>query len=204
MKARTDFDYDDVKQQILIHINEKWSQYDHTKPLLNWLNTIISNQIINTLRNTYYSHVSPCTRCPMAIGEDHCSIFGERTKACKLYGQWEKNKKQKYNAYLPVTIENHVDEVFNHSNDGTDIELMVKDLHQRMLKILRGNELIVYEMLYIGASTEEEVIKKLGLSLDDSRSYKGKKNLRCKRLQQLKKNIIQKAKETMAREGMYG
>jgi RNA polymerase sigma factor (sigma-70 family) len=198
LKARLDYDYDDVKQLILIHINEKWQQYDPTRPLINWLNRIITNQINNLLRNTYYAHVKPCARCPAALPYDGCSIFVEQCSKCSFFAQWEKNRKQKFNTNLPVTIENHLNELYNTPNDSLDLEKIAEDFHERMCKILKGNELTVYKALFLENKSEEEVGKLLGLSARE----KDRKNTRYKRVQQIRKAIIVKVKIVLAKEGI--
>ena len=197
LKARLDFDYDDVKQIILIHVHEKWHLYNQDKPLVNWLNTIISHQIINLLRNKYYSHVKPCARCSAALEYNGCSLFGEQCSQCPLYAQWEKAKKYKYNTRLPVTIENHLNEIYNTPNDGIDIEHLANDFHKKMALILKGNELIVYKALFMENKTEAEVGKLLGLSGKE----KNRKGVRYKRIQQIKKSLIMKAKKILMTDG---
>jgi len=199
LKARLDFDYDDVKQLIMIHIYEKWHLYDQTKPLVNWLNTIITNQIINLLRNSYYSHVKPCVRCSAALPDDGCALFIEQCSSCPLYAQWEKSKKYKYNALLPVTIENHINEVFDTPNQNIDLEKISVSFHERMIKILKGNELIVYKGLFMEDKSEEEMGKLLGLSSGE----KNRKS-RYKRIQQIKKAIMIKVKKLLEDEGIDG
>jgi DNA-directed RNA polymerase specialized sigma24 family protein len=51
LKAVNWFDYEDVKQKIRFHIFIKWDKWDRQRPIEPWLNTIISNQIINEIRN---------------------------------------------------------------------------------------------------------------------------------------------------------
>ena len=47
LTAITWIDFDDVSQIIRIHIYKKWNLYDSSKPLIPWINRIISNQIKN-------------------------------------------------------------------------------------------------------------------------------------------------------------
>jgi hypothetical protein len=44
-------DFEDVSQIIRFHIYKKWELYDENKPMLPWVNRIISNQIKNLIRN---------------------------------------------------------------------------------------------------------------------------------------------------------
>ena len=43
-------DFEDVSQIIRFHIYKKWNLYDEKKPMLPWINRIISNQIKNLIR----------------------------------------------------------------------------------------------------------------------------------------------------------
>ena len=51
-------DFDDVAQIIRIHIFKKWHLYDQSKSLAPWINTLISNQIKNLIRNNYGNYCS--------------------------------------------------------------------------------------------------------------------------------------------------
>ena len=46
-------DFEDISQILKIHIFKKWHLFNQDKPLLPWLNRIISNQLKNLIRNNY-------------------------------------------------------------------------------------------------------------------------------------------------------
>ena len=75
LKSLSWIDYDDVAQIIRIHIHKKWHLYNQEKPIGPWLNTLISNQIKNLIRNNYANLSKPCYRCDAAEGEDLCVIY---------------------------------------------------------------------------------------------------------------------------------
>lgn len=57
-------EFEDVEQIILSHIYRKWDLWDQSKPMENWVNSVISNQIINLTRNNYMNYAKPCLNCP--------------------------------------------------------------------------------------------------------------------------------------------
>ena len=72
-------DFDDVKQIISAHISVKWHQWDPVRPLIPWVNKIITNQFKNILRNNYSNFVRPCLSCPFNLSQtsgdgDSCSF----------------------------------------------------------------------------------------------------------------------------------
>ena len=69
-------DFEDISQIVTIHIFKKWSLYDQSKPLLPWLNRIISNQLKNLIRNNYSNYCKPCLRCAAAEPDSSCSRDG--------------------------------------------------------------------------------------------------------------------------------
>ena len=78
-------DFEDVSQIIRFHIYKKWNLYDESKPILPWVNRIISNQIKNLIRNNYGNYARPCLKCAAAIGESECKIYGKQDKSCPMY-----------------------------------------------------------------------------------------------------------------------
>ena len=182
-------DFDDVSQIIRIHIYKKWHLYDPEKPLGPWLNRIISNQIKNLIRNNYGNFSRPCLKCAAAEGEDLCSIYERQCSDCPLYANWEKSKKRAHDTKLPVSLENHWQEVFSMSSDHTDVERSAERLHKKMKKILKPQEWSVYEKLYIKFMDEEKVAKAMGYKTSEKNRSPG-----YKQLKNIKKSILKKAK----------
>lgn len=182
-------DFDDVAQIIRVHIHKKWEQYDQTKPLVNWLNKTISNQIKNIIRNNYTNFARPCLRCPAFQGEDLCEIYQTQCSECPLYRHWEKSKKAAYQTKLPVSIENHWPEIYSHQSSYFDVDKAAKNLHTYMQTILKPREWKVYDCLYIQGMTEEQTAQKIG--------YKVEIKNGCKQIKNLKKIIIAKVKQAL-------
>ena len=184
-------DYDDVSQIIRAHIYEKWDLYDPQKPLGPWLNRIISNQIKNLIRNYYGNFARPCLKCEAAEGETFCKIYETQCDDCPLYAKWGKTKKAAYSIKIPLSLEDHIFETNSiEFSSGGNTEKHVKLMHIKMNEILKPNELIVYEGLYIKYMEEDEVAKKLGLKSNEKNRKPG-----YKQIKNLKKSIIKKAKE---------
>jgi hypothetical protein len=189
--------FEDVSQIIRVHIWQKWGQWNQKLDLLPWLNTIITNQIKNLIRNKYSNYSRPCLRCYANQGNDLCSITesGEQCSECPLYAKWEKSKKHALNTKLPLSLENHKQEVYNLPEDSIDIEKTALILHNRMKLTLKPIEWQVYQCLYIDGVAEEETIRRMGYKTEANRSCG------CKRMRQLKKIIITKVKKVLEEYG---
>ena len=185
-------DFDDVAQILRIHIWKKWDQYDPTKPLAPWLNRIISNQIKNLIRNNYGNFSRPSFRCDAAEGTNLCSIYDNQCNECPLYSNWEKTKKRAHDTKLPVSLENHRQEVYSMPTEYIDFEKSVKGLHTKMQSILKPFEWKVYKMLYIEFKPEKEVSKRMGYKTSEKNRSPG-----YKQLKNIKKSIIEKVKKIL-------
>ncbi len=186
-------DYDDVSQIIRLHIYEKWHLYDVNKPLGPWLNRIISNQIKNLIRNHYGNFTRPCLKCEAADGEASCKIYKEQCSDCPLYEKWERSKKSAYNIKIPLALEDHSFEVNSIKiNDASTLENNIKKLHLKMKEVLRPNEWIVYETLYVKNLDEQEAAERLGLKSNERNRKPG-----YKQIQNIKKSILKKVKENV-------
>lgn len=185
-------DFDDVAQIIRFHIYKKWKLYDKSKPILPWVNRIISNQIKNLIRNNYGNYARPCLKCAAAIGEAGCRIYQEQCVRCPMYLAWHKNKKNAYNLKMTVSIEEHSNEINNQTYTSSDEEKASENLHDKMKQILKPIEWRVYELLYIYGRTEEQVCKILGFKYN-----KEAKKAYNKQLRNIQKSLIKKAKSCL-------
>jgi DNA-directed RNA polymerase specialized sigma24 family protein len=185
-------DFEDVAQILRIHIYKKWHLYDHSKPLAPWINRIISNQIKNLIRNNYGNYCRPCLKCAAAEGVELCSIYGKQDSSCPLYANWEKTKKSAHDAKLPLSLEDHSQEVFNQPSDSLDLERAGEKLHVEMKKHLRTIEWTVYEHLYVSNKDEQELAKIMGYKTTEKNRAPG-----YKQIKNLKKSIIKKVKRVL-------
>ena len=142
-------DFDDVSQIIRVHIFKKWHLYDQSKSLAPWINTLISNQIKNLIRNNYGNYCRPCLKCAAAESESLCYIYGTQNSSCPLFAQWEKTKKAAYLTKLPSPLESVEHETENMELQEFDFDTILKRLNKQLKKKLKVNEWIVYENLYL-------------------------------------------------------
>jgi DNA-directed RNA polymerase specialized sigma24 family protein len=182
-------DFDDVSQIIRIHIYEKWDQYDPEKPIRPWLNRVISNQLKNIIRNNYTNYTRPCLRCAAAEEPDGCRIYETQCNDCPLYAHWEKRKLSAYNLKMPLSLENHQQEVNSVFDDYIDFDEKIKQLNKKMEEVLKPTELLVYQSLFVRKENELTVAKKLGFKTTEKKRSPG-----YKQIQNIKKQIIKKVK----------
>ena len=183
-------DFNDVSQILRIHIYKKWHLYDQKKNLAPWVNRIISNQIKNLIRNNYGNFSRPCLKCSAAEGEDLCSIYGKQCTECPLYAKWAKSKKNAYDTKLPVSLENHTQEVHDMIYDSIDIEKNANIIHTKMLSILKPLEAKFYKLIYIEHKSEEDAAKNMGYTTSEKNRKIG-----YKQVKNLKKSIMIKVKK---------
>jgi len=183
-------DFNDVAQILRIHIYKKWALYNQTKSLAPWVNRIISNQMKNLIRNNYCNYSRPCLKCSAFEGENLCGIYGKQCNACPLYAKWEKNKKSAYDVKLPVTLENHTQEVFLMKEDLTNIEKTAGNIHKKMMQVLKPIECKFYDLVYIKHKTEEEAAKIMGYRTSEKNRSAG-----YKQVKNLKKSIMVKVRK---------
>jgi DNA-directed RNA polymerase specialized sigma24 family protein len=183
-------DFSDVSQILRIHIYKKWNMYDQKQPLAPWINRIVSNQIKNLIRNNYGNYSRPCLKCAAAENDDGCTIYSSQCNKCPLYAKWEKSKKSAHDIKLPVTLENHTQEVHNIIEDEIDIERAAKNIHAKMHQILKPIEWKFYELYYIKHKSEEESAKLMGYKTTEKNRKIG-----YKQVKNLKKSIMIKVKK---------
>lgn len=190
LTSLTWMDFNDVSQILRIHINNKWQQYDQSKPLAPWINRIITNQIRNLIRNHYGNFSRPCLKCSAFEGENLCSIYGKQSNACALYAKWSKSKKNAYDTKLPVSIENHDHEIKNKSFQNLSIDKAITEINFKIKEKLKHNEWIYYNKVYIENASEIEAARALGYKTTEKNRDAG-----YKQLKNLKKSVITKVKQ---------
>jgi hypothetical protein len=187
-------DFDDVTQIIKLHIYKKWSMWDQTKPLEPWIGRIISNQLKNLIRNNYTNYVRPCLSCPHNLGEDQCSLTpnGLQNNICLLYAKWEKTKKSGYDLKMPLTIENHKQEIESCIDNNAFSFSSVDLLNAEMQKALTCKQYAAYVMLFFEEKDEEDVAKFMGYKTNEKNRMIG-----YKQIKNLKKLFREKAAEIL-------
>lgn len=185
-------DFDDVSQIIRLHIYTKWDQYDPARPIQPWLNAVITTQMKNLVRNIYGNYARPCLRCDAAEDNDGCKIYNKQCDVCPLYADWKRRKLPAHNIKLPVSIENHTNEVHDMRDETSDVTLQIEKIHVKMKEVLKPLEYKVYEGLFIRHEDEAAVAKRLGYITNEkgrAPGYKQIKNIRKAIILKIKKCI---------------
>jgi hypothetical protein len=193
-------DFDDVCQKIRLHIFNKWDQWDNLRPLRPWLNTIITNQITNLIRNNYSSFSKPCLQCKHNQGGNLCSLYDLQSSDCGIYAKWEVGKKAAYDIRLPISIHdnslNNQDD-FNLSpldikDDDTyiDYDVKIKNFHEKIREKLTIVEWKVYTYLYVENKNETEAAKLMGYKTTEKNRSPG-----YKQIKKIKNKIYKIAKQ---------
>lgn len=188
-------DYEDISQILKIHIFKKWHLFDQKKPLLPWLNRIISNQLKNLIRNNYSNYCKPCLRCAASEPDSGCAIYGSQDQRCPLYKQWLLKKKSAYDVKMALPLENHVNEVNEALASSSDIEEGIRKLHNKLKTVLKPSEWIVYEGYYIKNKSEADIAKELNFKTTEKNRTPGYKQIR-----NIQKSIVNKAKRILAKD----
>jgi DNA-directed RNA polymerase specialized sigma24 family protein len=200
LTAITWMDYDDVCQIIKLHIYKKWDMWDQTKPLEPWIGRIISNQLKNLIRNNYTNFVRPCLSCPHNGGDDICFLTqnGIQNGSCELYAKWEKQKKVGYDIKMPLTIENHRQEI-EEAEDNTFFSFASVDLlNSEMKKCLTSKQYKAYIMLFFEKKDDEQVAKFMGYKTNEKNRMIG-----YKQIKNLKKLFKDKALEILENKDIF-
>jgi len=180
-------DFDDVAQKLRLHIFKKWDKWNPKMPLLPWLNTVITNQIINLVRNNYSNYARPCLNCIHNAGGNNCKLYGTQDSKCPEYAKWEKTKKYAYDVKLPVSIsderifgERNEFDVRSSESNYFDFNACVPKIHEAMRNSLSPIQQKVYNYLFIEGIPENEVIELLGYKNGSAKTgYKFVKKIRA-------------------------
>jgi DNA-directed RNA polymerase specialized sigma24 family protein len=197
-----EIDFDDISQILRIHIFNKWAQWDQSRPLANWLNRIISNQMANLIRDNYSGVAPPCSKCSLNQGGNLCgfTLSGEQCSECPLYAKWEKSKKSAYNIKLASSLDNDEQELSKRVQDAPYIDWpRVQDrLTTIMRKKLPAKMFVIYEMLYIKNFSDEELAVALDLKTREKNKTPG-----YKQIYNLKQKILVIVKEALKEEDLF-
>jgi hypothetical protein len=182
LRAILDIDYEDVTQILKCHIYKQWRLWDQSRPLPQWLNKVISNQLKNLIRNIYGKFAPPCKDCPFnsRLG-DGClfTASGVKSAECSLYKKWEKNKKNGYNLLLAPSIDdpNNDSGVLDMATISFDMDNASERFHIEMKKHLTPKMWLAYDLIYIKGLTDDIVAKELGLKTNEEGRKPGYKQL---------------------------
>ena len=185
-------DFEDVSQIIRIHIYKKWELYDPTKPLIPWVNKIISHQIKNLIRNNFSNYAKPCLRCSASLPDNGCEVYGVQCGDCPILKHWLNRKENAYNIKIPVSLENHDNEIVSNNNTSANLPEHIIKFQAVMKKQLKPVEWRVYEALYIHNKTELEIAKEMGFKTSEKNRSPG-----YKQIKNIQKAILKRAKKIL-------
>lgn len=118
---------EDMKQQAAIFALEGLKNYDHKRPLENFLWTHVRNRLFNYKRNNYQRPDKPCLTCPLydpknKVSQNQCSKYLDKIE-CDLYSSWFKRNNAKKNIAKPSYVEDQT--LFTmHKNTSDSIDLI--------------------------------------------------------------------------------
>jgi hypothetical protein len=154
-------DFDDMKQQISIFALEGLKNYDHKRPLENFLWTHVRNRLFNYKRDNYQRPDKPCLSCP--IYDPHCKKSINQCEQyankedCSLYKSWtDRNSTKKNLMHL-----NTIDEIKDYGNTFiSDENLLVNSIEANELwKLIESHLTGEYRTLYLKIKSGNKVSK---------------------------------------------
>jgi hypothetical protein len=165
LKAVTWMDFDDVRQILRIHIFEKWHLWDQSRPIEPWLNTLIGHQMINIIRDNFWSFSRPCLKCHANQGGELCGIYGKQCLTCPLYRKWHNKKKGLHDLKMASSFNDErnprlVDEIVNEKDTFIDYNSSLGKVHSEMRVRLKPDHYEIYKMLYVDNLSEDVVAEK--------------------------------------------
>jgi hypothetical protein len=182
-------DFDDVCQKIRLHIFNKWDKWDNKRALRPWINTIITNQMTNLVRNNYSSFSKPCLQCKYNQGGNLCELYGTQNSKCLDYSKWENRKKDAYSVKMPISLESNTFDNKNGENKQQvldvadsysyiDYESKTSSFHKEMKSNLSAIDWKVYNLLYIENMDEIEAAKLMGYKTSEKNRSPGYKQIK--------------------------
>jgi hypothetical protein len=188
------FDFQDVEQVIKLHIYKKWDMWNQDLPLEPWINTIITNQIRNLVRNHYGNYVKPCVNCTHNLGEDGCSFTASKIQdtECMDFRKWSRTKKAAFEIKISVSSENHAYEMGQESSADLSFDDSIEKLNKSMKKELSEAHYTAYKMLFFEDSTEEDVANFMGYKTNEKKRKAG-----YRQVKNLKNLFVKKATEIL-------
>lgn len=156
-------DFEDMKQQISIFALEGLKNYDHKRPLENFLWTHVRNRLFNYKRDNYQRPDKPCLSCPLydpklKLSSSSCTKFANKNE-CEPYVNWSNRNSTKKNLMHLTTI----DEIKNYGNIfAKDEELsdnveLIKLVEQNLV----GDERVIYLKIKNGSKVSKAELNKL-------------------------------------------
>lgn len=159
-------DIDDMKQQITVFAIEGLKNYDHKRPLENFLWTHVRNRLFNYKRDNYQRPNKPCLTCPLYDPNLQNSINGcskyTNKNDCDLYNKWLNRNTSKKNLMHFTAIDNLKDYGNLFENDNDEIHnIGSKELIEKIEDSLNGELREIYLKLKNGSNVNKNDRDKL-------------------------------------------
>lgn len=136
-------DIEDMKQQISIFAIEGLKNYDHKRPLENFLWTHVRNRLFNYKRDNYQRPDKPCYTCPFFDkSASACTKYSNKND-CDLYAKWLDRNQNKKNLMHLTTV----DEIKDYGNIFFDSSVS-PDNHE-IIEIIENNLSGEYRTIYL-------------------------------------------------------
>jgi RNA polymerase sigma factor (sigma-70 family) len=192
--------FEDVSQVLLIRAFNKYHTFEPDKgEFSHWINRLISNALINLLRDNLQKFSRPCVQgCQFNLGDNSCGYTstGKQCEECPLYAKWKRKKEPEYNIKQGLSLDAHIQEVNNIQNDFIDIDEYKRLLDEKMPDYLTVQELRIYKLLFNEHKTPEEVGVILKFKSAANSNVSGYQTIHKAR-----KKIVKMAKKIIFEEG---
>jgi DNA-directed RNA polymerase specialized sigma24 family protein len=159
-------DIDDMRQQITIFAIEGLKNYDHNRPLENFLWTHVRNRLFNYKRDNYQRPNKPCLTCPfydqyLKNSNSNCSKYKNKND-CDLFYKWLNRNTNKKNLMHLTTIDDIKDygNVFETPTDSAQ-DVAVKEILEKIEDKLNGELREIYLKLKNGVRVNKADSDKL-------------------------------------------
>lgn len=195
LTALVAFDWQDVAQIIRSHIFAKAHLFDRSRPPGPLISTIISRQIANIIESKYTNYTKPCFRCEAAVGDNGCTIYSQQCMQCPLYARWMRIKGNALSTKLPVSLEDHSQEVHELPDNNEDLTDKIARFHDVIIPLLTAGEQKIYQWCYIDGLEDDEVKVLMAKAISDKVIESWPEKLKV-----IKFKIVEKAKQILKEE----
>lgn len=146
-------DIEDMKQQISIFAIEGLENYDHIRPLENFLWTHVRNRLFNYKRDNYQRPDKPCYTCPLYNKKTtECNKYSHKND-CELFYSWSKRNENKKN----LMHFSAVDEVKDYGNLFLDTSFSIDN--KEIINLLEEKLVGEYRSIYLKLKNGSKVTK---------------------------------------------
>lgn len=144
---------EDMKQQISVFAIEGLKNYDHKRPLENFLWTHVRNRLFNYKRDNYQRPDKPCYSCPLFDKASALCTKYSNKNDCDLYAKWLDRNQNKKNLMHLTTV----DEIKDYANIFIDSSQQLE--HTETLQIIENNLNGEYRNIYLKIKNGTKVSK---------------------------------------------